>query len=405
MMIGNGCQILSREHPMTDLHNISITIPTTFSPSKLSDLTLSSPVNERDYSLTLPNNLPNSITLPSNSTLASPLQIEINRDQLSPPKSDADITEEILIGGRSILNKKPAEGESITNSRQKELGVDINAMIEDLLNDPTPALSPSSPISMQADTSLSSLCTPTLIRQIQETHKEIAEPIFSPPIVTFAPPNQLNMPGIVQPMEANREDAGIYDMDDNNNNTSPTPIINNDSEAENTNELNFNQFWLNQLTYADSWDNVEATLHNFMVAASEKAKRQTNEDNNNNNRPRPQPRPNNVPPRAINRRPQNFIDAREASRIQRLYQMARKRTFHHITKENDVKYDGGKGRAEAFFNDIHSGKNIDIDKLKIFYNNMPPKQTITMSLTTLSPAKKSLIDSTKWLTPQLAQIS
>ena len=220
-------------------------------------------------------------------------------------------------------------------------------MIEDLLNGPTPALTPSSPIRMQGDTSFSSLCTPTLVRQIQETHQDIADPIFSPPIGTLTPPNQPNMPRI-QPMEANREDAGTY-MDVNNNNISPTPV--NDAEAENNNELNFNQFWLNQLTSADSWDNFEATVHDFTVAALEKAKKHTNDDNNNNNRPRPQPRPNNAPPpppRAINRRPQNFFDAREASRIQRLYKMAKKRAFRHITKENDVKYDGGKGRAEAF---------------------------------------------------------
>ena len=309
-------------------------------------------MNEPDYSLTIPNSSSNFITLPSNSTLASPLQFEINKDQLSPPKSDADMAEDNLIGGRSILNEIPTEGKSINNSRLKELGVDINAMIEDLLNDPTPALTPSSPIRTQGDTSLSSLCTPTLVRQIRETHQDIAYPILSPPIVTLAPPDQPSMPRILQPMEANREDAGAY-MDGNNISTIPI----NDAEAEN----NFNQFWLNQLTSADSWDNFEATLHNFTVAALEKAKKYTNDDNNNNNRPRPQPRPNNVPPRAINRRPQNFFDARGASRIQRLYKMARTRAFRHITKENDVKYDDGKGRAEAFFTEIHSGWICHLD--------------------------------------------
>ena len=154
------------------------------------------------------------------------------------------------------------------------------------------------------------------------------------------------LPSNNQFVEVNREDAGIYNIDVNN--TTPTPVHNNDAEADNTNELNFNQFWLNQLSNADSWNNFEITLHNFTVAALEKAKKHTNEDNNNNNRPRPQPRPNNVPPRAINRSPQ-----REASRIQRLYKMARKRAFHHFTKENVAKYDGGKGRAEASFTDIH----------------------------------------------------
>ena len=53
--------------------------------------------------------------------------------------------------------------------------------------------------------------------------------------------------------------------------------------------------------------------------------------------------------------------------------MARKRPFRHITKENDVKYDGGKGRAEAFFTDIHSGKNIDTDELKDLLQQYVPK--------------------------------
>ena len=105
---------------------------------------------------------------------------------------------------------------------------------------------------------------------------------------------------------------------------------------------------LNKLPQADSWENFETTLNDFTVAALEKARLHYN-NTTTNNRPRPQPRPNNVPPRAINRRPQNFFDAREASRMQRLNTMARKRAFRHITKEHDIKYDGGKGRAEAFF--------------------------------------------------------
>ena len=109
------------------------------------------------------------------------------------------------------------------------------------------------------------------------------------------------------------------------------------------------------------------------MAALENAKKHTNDYNINNNRPRPQPRPNNVSPRAINRRPQNFFDAREASRLQRLYTMARKRAFRHITKDNDIKFDGGKGRAEAYFTDVHSGKNIDVNKLKELLQHYVPK--------------------------------
>ena len=102
------------------------------------------------------------------------------------------------------------------------------------------------------------------------------------------------MPRNNQPVEANREDAGLFNIEVNNTNTSPTPVRNNDAEAENTTELNLNQFWLNQLSNADSWDNFEVTLHNLTVVDLEKAKKHTSEDNNNN-RPRPQPRPNNVP--------------------------------------------------------------------------------------------------------------
>ena len=53
--------------------------------------------------------------------------------------------------------------------------------------------------------------------------------------------------------------------------------------------------------------------------------------------------------------------------------MARKRAFRHITKNNDVKYDDGKVRAEAFFNDIHSGKNSDTDELNNLLKQYVPQ--------------------------------
>ena len=53
--------------------------------------------------------------------------------------------------------------------------------------------------------------------------------------------------------------------------------------------------------------------------------------------------------------------------------MARKRAFRHITKGNDVKYDGGKGRAEAYFTDVHSGKSIDVNNLKKLPQHYVPK--------------------------------
>ena len=55
--------------------------------------------------------------------------------------------------------------------------------------------------------------------------------------------------------------------------------------------------------------------------------------------------------------------------------MARKRAFRQITKDNDTKYDGGKGRAEAYFNDVHSGKNIDSVKLNELLQQYIPKSS------------------------------
>ena len=174
-----------------------------------------------------------------------------------------------------------------------------------------------------------------------------------------------------QPENANGDDM-INTPEYNDINNTPQHVVNNDAEANNLNEPNFYQHWLNKLSQADSWESFEITLNDFTVAALEKA-RLHNNYNINSNRPRPQPRPNNVPPRAINRRPQHFFDAREASRIQRLYTMARKRAFRHITKENDIKYDGGKGRAEAFFKEIHSGKNIYLNQLNELLHQYVPK--------------------------------
>ena len=67
-------------------------------------------------------------------------------------------------------------------------------MLEDLLKDPTPALSPGSPIRTQGDTSFSLLFTPTLARQIHEIREETEHPTLSPPTVAPYPPHQPNMP-------------------------------------------------------------------------------------------------------------------------------------------------------------------------------------------------------------------
>ena len=183
-------------------------------------------------------------------------------------------------------------------------------------------------------------------------------------------------------MEANRASAGPNNNNSAKNNAPtnlpPAPRQNDNAvnENNNNNEINFNQFWLNQLSSTDTWADFEAKMNEFTVAALEEARKHNHASNNNHDtRPRPQPRPNNVPPRATNRRPQNFYDAREASRLQRLYKMARKRAFRQITKDNDTKYDGGKGRAEAYFNDVHSGKNIDSVKLNELLQQYIPKSS------------------------------
>ena len=117
-------------------------------------------------------------------------------------------------------------------------------MINDLLSDPTPALSPSSPIRTQGNTSLSSLFTPTLAKQIREIRDEADNSLFSPPVVTLSLPNLPNMPRY-QPMEANREDAGLNNVEENNDNTPIPPVQNRDVDAESTNDPNFNQYWIN----------------------------------------------------------------------------------------------------------------------------------------------------------------
>ena len=120
-------------------------------------------------------------------------------------------------------------------------------MLEDLLNDPTPAPSPSSPIRTHGDTSLSPLSSPTLVRQIHEIREEHDHNVFSPPVVAPYPPQ----PGIpAQPENANGDDM-INTIENNNINNTPQQDNNNDAEANNFNEPNFNQHWLDKLSQAD----------------------------------------------------------------------------------------------------------------------------------------------------------
>ena len=221
-----GLSNLSRQQPVADLNDSPITMPRTSSPSKLSDLTSTSPVNLPEHLIPTPDNSPDKNTSLSNSILASSIPVEISMGIPSSPKLNKEAAEEVPIGRNSVLNEKTAEKEDIIgeqHSRLRELGVDINAMISDLLNDPTPALSPSSPIRTQGDTSLSSFFVPTLAKQIREIRDETDDSLFSPPVVTLSPPNLPNMPRY-QPMEANREDAGLNNVEENNVNT-PTPPV------------------------------------------------------------------------------------------------------------------------------------------------------------------------------------
>ena len=203
-----------------------------------------------------------------------------------------EIVDEVPSDGNSMSIKNTAEKKTKNteeqHSRIDELGVDINALLDDLLNDPTPALSPSTPIRMHGDTSLSPLSSPTLARQIHEICKKNDQPVFSLPVVAPYHHNQLYLPNLKMRMEM------IYLILLNNINNTPQHVVNNDADANNLNEPNFNQHWLNKLSQADSWESFEITLNDFTVAALEKARLHYN-NNATNKRLHPQPRPNNVP--------------------------------------------------------------------------------------------------------------
>ena len=121
----------------------------------------------------------------SRSTAASDNQQ--TTEALTTPKASEN-NRDITLDGSPISNKNVTEVNTKEQlSRIEELGVDINAMLEDVLNDPTPALSPSSPIRMHGDTTLSPLSSPTLVRQIHEIHEEHDQNVFSPPVVAPYP--------------------------------------------------------------------------------------------------------------------------------------------------------------------------------------------------------------------------
>ena len=220
-----------------------------------------------------------------------------------------EIVDEVPSDGNSMSIKNTAEKKTKNtkerHSRIDELGVDINAMLEDLLSDPTPALSPSTLIRMHGDTSLSPLSSPTLARQIHKIRKENDQPVFSLPVVAPYPPQPV-IP--TQPENANGDDI-LNTSEYNNISNTPQHVVNNDADANNLNEPNFNQHWLNKLSQADSWESFEITLNDFAVAALEKARLHYN-NNATNNRPRPQPRPNNVPLEPLTEGPNSLMQGR-----------------------------------------------------------------------------------------------
>ena len=174
---------MSRSHPVADLNDPLYLSPITSSPSKLSDPILPSPSQLNPLVIKDDN------ILVSRSTAASSNQQVVNAKALTTPKA-IELVEDVPLDGSSMNNKNTAE-ENIKEqfNRIEKLEVDINAMLEDLLNDPTPALSPSSPIRTHGDTSLSPVSTPTVVRQIHEIREEKDQNVFSPPIVAPYPPS------------------------------------------------------------------------------------------------------------------------------------------------------------------------------------------------------------------------
>ena len=279
-----GVSNMSRLHPVADLNDPLSLSPIASSSFKLSDSILPYP-SKLNPLVTKDDNIPKSM-----STNASSILKVSNIETITAPK-EMEIVEEVPLDGNSMnINNTAEENTKEQHSRIEELGIDINAMLEDLLNDPTPALSPSSPIRTHGDTSLSPLSSLTLARQIHEIHEENDHPVFSPPVVAPYPPQPL-MPA--QPENANGDDM-INTSEYNIVSNIPQHVANNDADANNLNEPNCNQNWLNKLSQADSWESFEITLNDFTVAALETAGLHYN-NNAPNNRPCPQPRPNNVP--------------------------------------------------------------------------------------------------------------
>lgn len=262
--------------------------------------------------------------------------------------------------------------EQANNSSSSGLGFDVSAVLANLLADDIPPLIPNYISQSTAESSPAATSPDTQPSPTKELESD-NEPPPKPPDLPPCLPTDKNHD---VPLTQDPTDNANTDLNANEN-ISPSNN-NNVGETDNNHSVeNFNDLWINKFTNASSWPEFEQLTNDFSIAALEKARKLLSEkyhnSNSNNNRPRPQPRPQNVPPRAVNRRPQNFYDAREASRIQRLYRAARKRAFRQVTKDNDISYDGGKAKAENYFTNIHGAREIDINKLNNYLSDFVPR--------------------------------
>ena len=185
-----GVSNMSRLHPVADLNDpLSLTLIPTL---RLNYWILSPPFPSKlNLLVTKDDKIPISMSTPASSIL------KVAGNEALTTLKAIEIVDEVPSDGNSTSIKNTAEKNTKNtkeqHSRIDELGVDINAMLEDLLNDPT-----SSPLRMHGDTSLSPLA-----RRIHEIREENDQPVFSLPVVAPYPPQPV-IPA--QPENANRDD-------------------------------------------------------------------------------------------------------------------------------------------------------------------------------------------------------
>ena len=121
-----GVSNMSRLHPVADLNDPLSLSPITSSPTKLSNSILSS-LRKLNPLVAKDDNIPI-----STSTTASSIQKVANMEAITTPKA-MEIVEKVPLDGNSTNIKNTAEENTKEqHSRIEELGVDINAMLEDL---------------------------------------------------------------------------------------------------------------------------------------------------------------------------------------------------------------------------------------------------------------------------------